>query len=65
MNNNNKWGGLILERQKAGWTRSTEWGGGEGGCSETGVQQQKLKQNWLVVSKPSVTGDCWLVAKLL
>ena len=26
-------------------------------CSETGVQQQKLKQNWLVVSKPSVTGD--------
>ena len=22
------------------------------------MQQQKLKQNWLVVSKPSVTGDC-------
>ena len=43
-------------------------GGGGGGCSETGVQQQKLKQNWLVVSKPSVTGDCHrprLVAKLL
>ena len=33
-------------------------GGGRGACSETGVQQQKLKQNWLVVSKPSVTGDC-------
>ena len=33
-------------------------GGGGGGCSETGVQQQKLKQNWQVVSKPSVTSDC-------
>ena len=33
-------------------------GGGGGACSETGVQQQKLKQNWLVVSKPSVTDDC-------
>ena len=52
--------------------RSTEWGGGGGGgggggvggggCSETGVQQHKLKQNWLVVS---VTVLCWLVAKLL
>ena len=32
---------------------------GEGGWggSGTGVQQQKLKQNWRVVSKPSVTGD--------
>ena len=38
-----------------------EGGGGEG-CSQTGVQQQKLKQNWLVVS---VTVLCWLVAKLL
>ena len=32
------------------------------GWSEMGVQQQKLKQNWLVVS---VTVLCWLVAELL
>ena len=35
--------------------RMERWGEG---CSKTGVQQQKLKQNWLIVSKPSVTGDC-------
>ena len=38
-------------------TATEMWGVGRG-CSQTGVQQQKLKQNWLVVSKPSVISDC-------
>ena len=46
------------DRKLAGHGLQNGGRGGGRGCSETGVQQQKLKQNWLVVSKPSVTGDC-------